>query len=67
LVVVGGVWLGVVGVVWGLGVRTARVRAQTPVRSLAIARADFQQLLEDEPKLALSLLETLATRLAARG
>jgi len=48
-------------------VRTARVRAQTPVRSLAIARADFQHLLEEEPKLALSLLETLATRLAARG
>ncbi len=45
-------------------VRTARVRAKTPVRVLAISRYDFRKLLESEPKLALSMLETVATRLA---
>jgi CRP-like cAMP-binding protein len=45
-------------------VRTARVRAKTPVRVLAISRYDFRSLLESEPKLALSMLETLASRLA---
>jgi len=48
------------------GVRTARVRAKTPVRCLAIARGDFQKLLTVEPKLSLALLETLAARLAAQ-
>jgi CRP-like cAMP-binding protein len=48
-------------------VRTARVRAQTAVRCLAIARSDFQGLLAEEPRLALTLLETVATRLAERG
>lgn len=45
-------------------VRTARVRTKTDVRCLAISRYDFQKLLESEPKLALSMLETLAARLA---
>jgi CRP-like cAMP-binding protein len=48
------------------GTRTARVRAKTPVRCLAIARSDFQRLLRAEPKVALALLESLATRLADR-
>ena len=45
--------------------RTARVRAQTPVRCLAISRADFRKILTDEPKVAIQLLETVAARLAS--
>lgn len=44
--------------------RTARVRAKTPVRCLAINRSDFQKLLSSEPKIAISMLEVLAQRLA---
>lgn len=46
------------------GVRTARVQAKTPVRCLAIARDDFQTILDADHGLALWLLETVATRLA---
>jgi CRP-like cAMP-binding protein len=45
--------------------RTARVRAKTPVRCLAIAREDFRRILTDEPKVAIQVLETVATRLAS--
>ena len=45
--------------------RTARVRAKTPVRCLAIAREDFRKLLNAEPRVAVSLLETVAGRLAS--
>lgn len=44
--------------------RTARVRAKTDARLLAIRRDDFRALLESEPSLALSMLEVLARRLA---
>lgn len=44
--------------------RSARVRAKTVVKGLAISRFDFQKLLESEPKLALKILEVVATRLA---
>ena len=43
--------------------RTARVRAATPARLLAISRYDFRSLLESEPKLGLAMLEALAERL----
>jgi CRP-like cAMP-binding protein len=43
---------------------TARVRASTPVRCLAINRADFEQLLEEEPRVAVGMLPVLARRLA---
>lgn len=43
---------------------TARVRASTPVRCLAINRADFERLLEDEPRVAVGMLPVLARRLA---
>ena len=43
--------------------RTARVRAKTTVRCLAISRTDFRRLLEAHPRLAVSLLEGLAERL----
>jgi CRP/FNR family cyclic AMP-dependent transcriptional regulator len=46
------------------GTRTARVRAETDLRCLAIAREDFRELLEREPRIALSMLEVLAARLA---
>lgn len=43
---------------------TARVRAQTPVRCLTINRFDFRKLLEEEPKIAIAMLESLAGRFA---
>ena len=45
--------------------RTARVRARTSVRCLAIARGDFRKILTDEPKVAIQVLETVAARLAS--
>jgi CRP-like cAMP-binding protein len=45
--------------------RTARVRAKTQVRCLAIARGDFRKILADEPKVAIQVLETVAARLAS--
>jgi CRP-like cAMP-binding protein len=47
------------------GRRTARVRAETDLRGFAIAREDFRDLLEREPRIALTLLEVLANRLAS--
>lgn len=44
--------------------RSARVRAKTVVKGLAISRFEFQKILESEPKLALKILEVVATRLA---
>lgn len=44
--------------------RTARVRALSDARLLAIGRSEFQALLESEPGLACALLEVLAQRLA---
>jgi CRP-like cAMP-binding protein len=46
------------------GERTARVRAETKLRCYAIARDDFQELLEREPRIAVALLTVLASRLA---
>jgi CRP/FNR family transcriptional regulator, cyclic AMP receptor protein len=43
--------------------RVARVRATTPVRCLAIDRAAFEELLDDEPALALAMLRVIARRL----
>jgi CRP-like cAMP-binding protein len=48
----------------GGGPRTARVRAATAVRCLAIGRRDFAQLLESEPRIAVAMLPVLARRLA---
>ena len=44
--------------------RTARVRAVTAVRGLAIGRADFRELLERQPRIAVAMLPVLARRLA---
>ena len=44
-------------------VRSARVRAITDVRCLAIGAGDFRQLLDDEPRIALAMLPVVAERL----
>jgi CRP-like cAMP-binding protein len=46
------------------GERTARVRAETDLSCFVLSRADFRDLLEREPPIALALLEVLASRLA---
>lgn len=45
-------------------VHVARVSAATPVRALAIARDDFDRLLDEEPRMAVAMLKVLARRLA---
>lgn len=42
---------------------SARVCAATPLRCLAIRRDDFDQLLDSQPRLAISMLKTVAQRL----
>jgi CRP-like cAMP-binding protein len=44
--------------------RTARVRAKTPLRCLALDRASFRRLTADHPDVAASLLEIALGRLA---
>jgi CRP-like cAMP-binding protein len=46
-------------------VRAARVRAKTFVRCLAISRSHFTRLLQEEPKIAIAMLRTLAARMPA--
>ena len=45
----------------------ARVRAKTDVRCLAISREHFSEMLEAEPKMAISMLQILADRLSDKG
>jgi CRP-like cAMP-binding protein len=45
------------------GKRTARARAKTPVRCIAVERAAFETLLEDHPDVAAELLEAGLGRL----
>ena len=44
--------------------RTARVRAKTELRCLALDRSSFQKLVADHPEVAAALLETALSRLA---
>jgi CRP-like cAMP-binding protein len=44
-------------------IRAARVRAKTDVRCLAIGRSEFEQLLDDEPRIARAMLPVVARRL----
>jgi voltage-gated potassium channel len=44
--------------------RTARVRAKTPLRCLALDRASFRTLVAEHPEVAASLLEVALSRLA---
>jgi CRP-like cAMP-binding protein len=46
------------------GLRRARVVAKTPVRCLALSRADFEQMLESEPELAGAMRDLAHRRLA---
>jgi CRP/FNR family transcriptional regulator len=46
-------------------VHTGRVRAATPVRCIAIGRDDFTRLLDTYPQIAVSMLRSVARRLAA--
>lgn len=46
------------------GERTARVRADSELRCFVLARDDFADLLDREPKIARALLSVLAARLA---
>jgi CRP-like cAMP-binding protein len=45
-------------------IRTARVRAKTPLRCLALDRASFRELVATHPEVAASLLEVALGRLA---
>ena len=44
--------------------RSARVIAASPLKVLAIRRDDLRQLLQEEPSIAIALLEQIAHRLA---
>jgi CRP-like cAMP-binding protein len=44
---------------------SARVRARTDVRCVAVARRDFEALLDAEPRVAVAMLPVLARRLRA--
>jgi len=48
------------------GTRTARVQAVTDVRCLTLDRAALQQAFEEEPKLAIALLQSAVERLSAQ-
>jgi CRP/FNR family cyclic AMP-dependent transcriptional regulator len=48
------------------GTRTARVQATTDVRCLALDRSSFHRALEEEPRLAIALLQTAVERLASQ-
>jgi CRP-like cAMP-binding protein len=48
------------------GTRTARVQAKTPLRCLALDRRAFQRALDDEPRLAVALLQVAVERLAGQ-
>jgi CRP-like cAMP-binding protein len=48
------------------GTRTARVQAVTEVRCLTLDRATLQQAFEDEPRLAIALLQSAVERLSAQ-
>jgi CRP-like cAMP-binding protein len=47
------------------GKRVARARVGTPSVLLALSREDFEAILEEEPRIAVSMLRTLADRMAA--
>jgi CRP-like cAMP-binding protein len=47
------------------GTRTARVQAVTDVRCLTLDRATLQKAFEDEPRLAIALLQSAVERLSA--
>jgi CRP-like cAMP-binding protein len=46
------------------GVHRARVRTKTPAVLLAMSRQDFNTFLREEPRIAVAMLPTLASRLS---
>jgi CRP/FNR family transcriptional regulator, cyclic AMP receptor protein len=59
-----GEFLGELALLTEAGVHTARVQARSDIRMLAIGRQDLARLLDEEPRIALAMLSTLAARLA---
>ncbi len=58
-----GEFFGELALLTDTGKRTARVRAKTAVRCIAVDRAAFEALLEDHPEVAANLLEAGLGRL----
>lgn len=58
-----GEFIGELALLFEGAVHSLRVRAVTPVRVLALARADVTRLVESEPQVALAMLSVLARRL----
>jgi CRP-like cAMP-binding protein len=59
-----GEFLGELALLTPEGTHTARVRAKAAAVLLAMGRADFARLIEEEPKIAAAMLSGLAARLA---
>jgi voltage-gated potassium channel len=59
-----GEFFGELALMRGDATRTARVRAKTPLRCLALDRASFRKLTSEHPEVAASLLEIALARLA---
>ena len=57
-----GDFVGEIGLLGG-GPSTATVRSTTPIRCLTLRREDFWRVLEQEPSIALRILEVVARRL----
>ncbi len=62
-----GDFVGELGLLTQSGVHVARVAATSELRGLAIRRDDFDDLLREEPELALAVLRAPAQRLAERA
>lgn len=62
-----GDFFGDIALLTDAAVHVARVSASTPLRGLAIKRDDFDRMLHDEPRLAITMLRALAQRLALRS
>jgi CRP/FNR family cyclic AMP-dependent transcriptional regulator len=55
--------VGELGLLTDSGERSARVSAASDMRCLAISRADFARLLDEQPRLAVPMLRAVAERL----
>jgi CRP-like cAMP-binding protein len=55
--------IGELALLSGAGVHTTRVRTVSPVSGYCISRDAFDQLIHDEPKIAIALLKVVAARL----
>jgi CRP-like cAMP-binding protein len=59
-----GEFFGELALLYEGGTHSARVCAASPVRCLALARDDFDDLLANQPPLAIAMLKAVARRLA---